>query len=98
MNSLIGPQAYIADVLTSIGGTPDRLMIKFLPSRNTEKSRQRAPGDLQAIDFRSPGIRGTEFFNVSLILQLSLEVRRGAIAAPFPMTDLGGGLMQASPE
>jgi hypothetical protein len=34
----------------------------------------------------------------SLILQLSLEVRWRAAAAPFPMTDLGEGLMQASPE
>jgi len=33
-----------------------------------------------------------------LVLQLSLEVRWRAAAAPFPMTDLGGGLMQASPD
>jgi hypothetical protein len=35
---------------------------------------------------------------VSLVLQLSLEVRRRAIAASFPVTNLGGGLVQASPE
>jgi hypothetical protein len=34
----------------------------------------------------------------ALVLQLSLEVRWRAAAAPFPMTDLGGGLMQASPD
>src|SRR4051794_5308214 len=34
----------------------------------------------------------------SAILQLSLEVRWHSIAASFPVTDLGDGLMQASPE
>ena len=34
----------------------------------------------------------------SLILQLSLEVRRRAVVALFPVTDLGEGLMQASPQ
>jgi hypothetical protein len=33
-----------------------------------------------------------------LILQLSLEVRRRAVVALFPVTDLGEGLMQASPQ
>src|SRR3954449_3311168 len=33
-----------------------------------------------------------------LVLQLSFEVRWHAVAALFPMTDFGGGLMQASPE
>jgi hypothetical protein len=33
-----------------------------------------------------------------LVLQLSLKVRWRAMAAPFPVTDFGGGLMQASPE
>jgi len=33
-----------------------------------------------------------------LVLQLSLAIRRRAIAALFPVTDLGGGLIQASPE
>jgi hypothetical protein len=35
---------------------------------------------------------------VPLILQLSLKVRRRAMAASFPVTDFGGGLMQASPQ
>jgi hypothetical protein len=34
----------------------------------------------------------------SLVLQLSLEVRRRAVVALFPVTDLGEGLMQASPQ
>jgi hypothetical protein len=29
---------------------------------------------------------------------LSLEVERHAMAASFPVTDFGGGLMQTSPE
>jgi len=29
---------------------------------------------------------------------LSLEIRRRSVATLFPVTDLGGGLMQASPE
>jgi len=33
-----------------------------------------------------------------LVLQLSLEVRRRAVVALFPVTDLGEGLMQASPQ
>jgi hypothetical protein len=37
-------------------------------------------------------------FDAALVLKLSLEVRRGAIAAPFPVTDHGGGLIQASPQ
>jgi len=42
-----------------------------------------------------PGERVTLAF---LVLQLSLEVRRRAVAALFPVTDLGEGLMQASPQ
>src|SRR3954470_20984592 len=34
----------------------------------------------------------------SLVLQLSLEGGRRAITVSFPVTDFGGGLMQASPE
>jgi len=35
---------------------------------------------------------------LQLVLQLSLEVRRRAVVALFPVTDLGEGLMQASPQ
>src|SRR3954454_4946767 len=34
----------------------------------------------------------------SIVLQLSFEVGWRAVAASSPMVDLGGGLMQASPE
>jgi len=33
-----------------------------------------------------------------LVLQLSLQVRRRAVSALFPVADLGGGLMEAPPE
>jgi hypothetical protein len=53
---------------------------------------------LAAAVVQAPVAQATAIFATSLILQLSLEVRRRAMAASFPVTDLGGGLMQASPQ
>src|SRR3954447_25637850 len=47
---------------------------------------------------RDVGLVAFYLIALSLVLQLSLEVRRRAMAASFPVTDLGGGLMQASPQ